>query len=352
MANKRKFLRHIHYFRGFAIINVMIVHIWNGPTGEGAAYTHAADMIRLLQQVFFHDSTIYFIFVSGFLVEYLSATKNPLGYYGKKIANVIVPYLIMSTLWFLWESSKIPQSTEDLPSLAGTYLSMLTYGKAQIQYWYIPFIAVVFLLSPLILRIPDPAFNRITLAASILPLLGTRTGTEISAFQFIYLLPVYLQGIYAARNHDRVIDLAKKHQPLLAFLALACTIALMYLHGNSISFGPTSLSESIHYIHKSSIMFIVLPFLASLEQKSIKALDLFARYSFAIFFTHITVSMYLVWKILPPETIYSLPLISASSYTLIMGSILYLFIKIFATLFCCIAAKKVLGSTSRFLIGA
>ncbi|KZK74469.1 MAG: hypothetical protein A3K90_06685 [Pelodictyon luteolum] len=61
----------------------MIVHIWSAPMGEGAAYTHAAAMIRLLQQVFFHDSTIYFIFVSGFLVEYLSATKNPLDYYGK-----------------------------------------------------------------------------------------------------------------------------------------------------------------------------------------------------------------------------------------------------------------------------
>ncbi|ANT64916.1 acyltransferase family protein [Prosthecochloris sp. CIB 2401] len=353
MTEKKPFLQSLHYFRGFAIINIMIAHVWTGPSGDTSIYAQATGIIDTMREVFFHNSTIYFIFVSGFLAEYLSATRNPLRYYRKKFLYIILPYIIMSSLWFFWSAQNNHIPEHDFLTASGTYLSWLTYGQAQIQYWYIPFIAIIFVISPMIFNIPHTTFKWIVAATSLLPLLGTRTATDITIFQFIYFLPVYLQGIYAARNYDTLLAITAQYKIGIVLLIMASTGVLVFSNTQSLSFGVLNFSESMHYIQKAGILLIVLSFF---EQRSRNAqagmLDLFASYSFALYFTHVTVSMYLVWKLLPPPTFYSLSFFNSSIFMVFIASILYLLIKIVATLLSCMIAKKITGRFSRFLIGA
>lgn len=53
-----------HYFRAFAIVSVMLTHMWVGPPSSRAARTPAKlqDSLRLC---LFHSATIYFVFISA-----------------------------------------------------------------------------------------------------------------------------------------------------------------------------------------------------------------------------------------------------------------------------------------------
>jgi len=54
----------------------------------------------------------------------------------------------------------------------------LLLGRAQVPYWYIPFRALVFLISPLLARISRRTLGWIVLLSSMVPLLGSRTTIE------------------------------------------------------------------------------------------------------------------------------------------------------------------------------
>jgi len=90
MSDKKPFLKHIHYFRAFAIINIVIVHTWHSPSSFSAA-SSAVDIIR---KVLFHSSTIYFVFISGFLFYYLSQKFDIAKYYKSKLFNISIPVSI------------------------------------------------------------------------------------------------------------------------------------------------------------------------------------------------------------------------------------------------------------------
>jgi surface polysaccharide O-acyltransferase-like enzyme len=95
---------------------------------------------------------------------------------------VLVPYILLTTL--LAVSGRVDVSGDHVFDLASVYLG----GTAQTQFWYIPFIAVVFLVSPLLLNINFSGVGIVLIA--LIPLLGTRTGTEITFWQFAYFSPV------------------------------------------------------------------------------------------------------------------------------------------------------------------
>ena len=100
----------MHYFRAFAIFSVMAVHMWITPPVEG--HEELSRFLDMLRGVLFHSSTLYFIFISGYLFHFLSQKGfATLIYYRKKINNVIIPYLFLSVFFtiyaFIWNASSI-----------------------------------------------------------------------------------------------------------------------------------------------------------------------------------------------------------------------------------------------------
>ncbi|MBU0944836.1 MAG: acyltransferase [Proteobacteria bacterium] len=343
-AEKKSFLNHIHYFRAFAILNIVIVHVWHIPRiyieSQYASYT----LINVLREVMFHESTIYFIFISGFLFYYLSPKFNIQRYYKSKFTNVISPYIFMTLFALIIHLNDFIRPEDSLLLSFKKILNVFIYGKAQVQYWYIPFISLVFIISPFILKIPKPILSKIILFACFLPLLGTRTGTTVSVGQYIYFFPIYLLGIYIAMDYANFISKIETKKTLLVTTTILSTGVLLYIHWKNYQFSFSNITESVFYIQKISLSFLILIALKKLEYKKIPILNSFATYSFAVYFTHLLVGNRWVHK-------YYYTIVSKSSFLIIPASIVYVVTITFATLFICMSLKKLLGKQSRYFIG-
>jgi hypothetical protein len=224
-------------------------------------------------------------------------------------------------------------------------LAVFIYGTAQTQYWYIPFIALVFGISPLLLKIPKKIFFKMTLCASLIPLLGTRTGIHVSVGQYLYFFPVYLLGMYVAMDYERCIAFIKRRKNTWLFLALTASIALLCLQGKGHYVGAINITESFYYIQKLSLSFLVITALQKFEHANVPVLDSLATYSFAIYFTHLLIGNSFVKK-------YYYHFFIESPLLIYPASIVYVLIVTCATLIVCMGIKKILGKQARFLIGA
>ena len=88
---KEDFLNYLHHFRGFAILLIVGVHCRTSIAWPQESITH---------DVFFYAldfATILFVFISGFLFQYLNQQNLDYpSYLLKKIKHVIIPYVIVS----------------------------------------------------------------------------------------------------------------------------------------------------------------------------------------------------------------------------------------------------------------
>jgi len=341
MRTDKKFLVSIHYFRAFAILNIVAIHLWIVPARFGYP---GARLIDTLREVLFHGSTMYFLFISGFLFCHLSPKFNLFTYYKRKFITVVCPYLFMSFVILFIQAIK--DRTESPISFVRLFVRTALVGSAQDQYWYIPFIVSVFIVSPLLLKIPGPLLRRCTLVASLLPLLGSRTGTHLSFSQYVYFFPVYLIGMCAALDYSCCIAWVKKHTLLLTAGVIVSSVALLFLEGKSYRFGSIALVESLYYVQKIILCFLCLFLLTKIEKRDIPLLDSFATYSFAIYFTHSLVgnNYFSAW--------YYSQVFSKVPELLIPLSFLFVALVALANLLMCVLFKSLCGKQSRYFIGA
>ena len=228
---KQGFDLAMHYFRAFAIFSVISVHMWIVPPLEG--HESMSRFLDMLRGVLFHSSTLYFVFISGYLFHFLAQRKFDLRtYYRKKLLNVIVPYVILSVFFtgyaFFWYSYKgeVPRFTK-LVTGCREFFQALLYGDVVLTYWYIPFIATIFLVSPLLLRLSEERFALLTLFTVWIPLLIPRT--ELTSFfhNYAFFFPAYLLGMFYSMNRDLILAFIAKHIKILVAFSFVFTSASM-----------------------------------------------------------------------------------------------------------------------------
>ena len=134
-----------HYFRAFAIVSVMLTHMWVGPVLAGSE--DAAKLQDSLRLCLFHSATIYFVFISGYLFDFVNRRKGqfpPLRFYKSKIVNVFCPYFILSLLLLAgWNGTAYYPSLTDPQSSLTIYnssSSRLTLYVMSIVSLLIPFV--------------------------------------------------------------------------------------------------------------------------------------------------------------------------------------------------------------------
>jgi surface polysaccharide O-acyltransferase-like enzyme len=341
---KKPFLQHIHYFRGFAIINIVMIHMLFPYWGEHVALFNNA---RIGVELVFADSTIYFILIAGFLFSYLAHKIRIKAYYKVKFKNVILPYIIITFMVTLFKSR---HELADLNVLAflNSLLENILLGKALIPFWYIPFIAIVFLMSPFFLMISDKTFKKITIVAIFLPLLGSRPTIDLTVWHFFYYVPVYMLGILIARNYTEILAKVMRYKVWLYAAIVVSSLLLLYnlQIPEETYFMQRNVYYGLFYIQKISISFLLLNFLQRFDSKKINWLDYLAVYSFSIYFLH-SIVQYPVQKIM-----YMAPLRPYID----MAPVLYIFLVaiviLVVTLLACIVLNRILGKYSRMLIGA
>ena len=314
----------------------------------------AADAAKLqdsLRLCLFHSATIYFVFISGYLFDFVNRRKgqfSPLRFYKSKIVNVFCPYFILSLLllaagWIShhWFGYDIPFINDGTPVASlWDVLRCLAYGSASlVPYWYIPFIMTVFSVGPLIFHLPTGLLQKILLPASVLPLMVPRL--LVSPLRNLcFFVPIFLMGVYCARNRDACMAFIRRHLSAIRVTAVLTSLLIVADHYFG-SFMPNI--EGAYYVQKLCIGSWVLELLEGMDRE-VLALDFLARYSFPLFFLHaifqgiFQAPLFQVLGAALPGQVFTIANLTVS-------------VEIALCILCILGIKKVMGKRSRYLIG-
>lgn len=258
-----------------------MTHAGLGPTEK---------WIYIFNQVLFHDSTIYFALISGLLFSVVLRRRGWGRFFRSKLTNVIAPFAVMSLLFTLAEWYYYESSTAGNPPivLLEKYLSNLWHGTAQLSYWYIPVIVMLFAATPLLNLLVTGKFAGIGIVImASLPLFLSRTGSELSFGTVGYFAGVYSVGMYLGDGYAGNLALLRRRQGALGAVAAASTAALVLLFARDIDMiGRVSVRESLFYVQKLAFCGLMLCYMQRWENRLPGALDRLAGYSFAIYFMH------------------------------------------------------------------
>ena len=332
----------LHRFRAFAIVNIMLAHIWYVPSPfEGEPGVATAGLVR---EILFHDSTMYFLFVSGFLARHLAGRTTVVGYYRKKLLHVVLPYALFTLLFvvFVIPDGKSGGTGPFGPRLLGALLR----GEACWPYWYIPFVVPIFVATPLLLAIPSRAFSALALVAAFLPLLGTRTGVSITVGQYAYLAPVYVLGMHAAAEWPRTRARLDRARWGSFAVAVAATALLAWSGPESRPAGFVDLTESLFYVQKLALCLWLVAVFTRHENRRMPLVDLVATASFGLYFVHYPVAYNGLTGGLYARVLETFPAATVPVslvYAVAVGA---------ASLGLVVVAKRGLGRWSRYLIGS
>lgn len=152
----------MHYFRAFAIINIMLGHVMRDSSIIMSDY--CKKMNTYICDTLFLTDTHYFVLISGYLFYLINKNTNILELYYKKLINIFVPYLLISGIlisisYIKYAYSGVFLSYVNTPTSLYQLTQNIVNGTTQGQFWYLPFIFFVFLIAPFICRI-----NRLSLS--------------------------------------------------------------------------------------------------------------------------------------------------------------------------------------------
>lgn len=343
------FLSYIHSFRAVAILFIVAGH---------CVYLFEWERIRWQEHLvksLMQNGTVLFVFVAGFLFQHLSHKFDYGRYLKGKLLNVILPYVIVSvpmlTVQVLTQRGAFdPSHPSGLESVPLNILWSLLTGYHILPFWFIPMIAVFYLLAPVLLWT-----DRDGRLYYLLPLLLACTVFvhRPSDFTHIwhscaYFLPVYIYGMWFSRHRERVMDWHSRWLPGL----LALLVALVWLEvgyfGRGGAIGSAQLFSTENGVLGTNalqklMLCGVLPVLLRrfgdfLDPK----LDYMAQVSFGIYFLH----MYFIQAYTRFVAGDVFPAASLVRYGLAVATVVGLCV------LCLWLIKKILGRHSRKFVGS
>jgi len=349
------------YFRGLAIIFIVAGHsILAVMSTAGDAWVidsiYEKTIVNLIM-----GGTALFVFISGYLFHHVFYSKFDYGsFLFKKIKFVFVPYLILSCVAILYFSllkKEMPYVDVLLgfePNNLRDYLLIgikyIWTGRVLTAYWYIPFIMLVFVLSPLIvkfIRFPLHVQVAIILCLASISLFVHRPVVNLSpVHSLIYFIPYYLIGIVCSIHHRRVEGFLKGKGYVLSVMVVGLALAQAVFFQNVGNFYKPNIflfeGVDIMFFQKTFMCFLLLSVLANLGAANASILKGLAAASFAIYFLH-------------PWVLAVLGHLSVTEFFLIFpGMLNALFITIMSlviSLLVALLVRAVLRKRSRLFIG-
>jgi len=346
-SKKKKFLNSINYFRGIAIIIIVLGHCYE------LAHWNISSSAEELFYALSLNGSVYFVFISGFLYRHIFYERfNYQKFMVKKSQYVLLPYLFcsilpISAMMFFLDSRYLPSSLDDQPLLAvGWYLIT---KRASFAYWYVPKAMLLFALSPVINWIikSDKVSAAILFLLPISIIVHRPINNINAVHSLIYYLPIYLIGIWASANYKRNEKYLKnsKLKIILLLLAVVLGVAQVWIFNHSGNFHKEFWSITVpdlNLLQKIILSFLFLSILDRYEQSDINRLKKTAETSFAIYFIHPIVI----------QCMYSLMLklninFQGNFFTLILTSTFVTLLSMAIAL----GIKAIFKKNSRYLIG-
>lgn len=330
-------LNSIVYFRAISILLIAAGHCLN------IADLFPRSTSEQLFSNFIVGATSLFVFVSGYLFHHVFYKRFQFVSFMKgRLARVAVPYLVLAI------PSILILRQPDLFSADGqmTFLTTLAIGNLYWIYWYIPFICLTFLLSPLHVGFISLSVRIqivVIVVLSIVSLLGHRPVNNIPPWHsVIYFAPVYLVGVFVSLHRKRLLELVRGKE-LFFVLATAAMIWFQTEMGQIKNSHKLFLTyEGIDWMFLNKLLFALALFFV-LERycgQPSRFTRLIADASFAIFFLH-PIGIYIIIKTK------SFPVIGNPWLDLVLATVLI----VGGSLVIATGLKRLVGRYSRYALG-
>ncbi|TXE01841.1 acyltransferase family protein [Algoriphagus aquimarinus] len=351
------YINSINYFRGISIIFIVFGHCLG--LADFMYDSMAGNTLWNLTL----GGTYFFVFISGFLFHHIFYQKFEFKKFMiRKIKYVLCPYLILSTLPILYLILRICIASIFSPSsFTYYYEALLSIPLFRIYvmgvgfyggYWFIPFIMIIFALSPIFVR-----FIKLKLKAQIITILfllicsvfihrGTYQNV-FSVFQNVLnFTPIYLIGIISSEKKDIIYSKIKGREFYILSLVITLAIFQAYIGRSGGYFKDPFTFGGINFIIIQKILFcfFFMIWLNRFEKYKLKLLKIFAENSFGIYFTHGIIIIIL------SKIKYGLGISFTSNSFIIycLVTMLVFFLSISVTLF----VKRLFPKHSRYLVGS
>ncbi len=329
------FLGYIHYFRALAILFIV-----SGHSIDVFGWGEESNIENWLR-IFISNGTVLFVFIAGYLFQHLSGRYAVKKYYGSKIKNVLIPYIIVSIpaifiFVTVMERDTVWGSFYDNPVWLQVSLFYLT-GKHLAPLWFIPMISIIYLISPFLVRL-----DRGEVFYYALPLFLLLTcffGRGLPHESFVHFFSVYLLGMYCSRYKVKVNELLVKPVSLLFLLIMV--LAMAYFEFFYMS-GTMTFVNTLQKIFMS-LMFLGI-FIKAGDRLESKFIHLVADTSFGVFFIH----SYVLTGFKMSYEHFSGSLMAGDVFSYAVLSVMMLLVSMSLILF----VKHLSGRYSRFLVGS
>lgn len=361
---QKEFIDYVHSFRGFAILNVVIIHALVMGMMLPSFY-EPDDTLQLfvINEALFHDSTLYFAVISGLLYTMVLRPKGYMVFFRNKLFNVISPYIFCTVVFSLftgtwgWQDSSFMKATPMLVE-ADKYIeglwNNLLHGEAQVTYWYIPVLCGLYLLTPLFDAIVfNPKLKSLAWLIMLTPIVVTRPPFDPSVHlasinAVIYFAGAYVAGMYIGLNLKESVDAFIRYKQPLLLIALLATAVLIWLKSNAvITVGITTFEESMFYVQKIAISALVLAWLRGHQGSLHRWLKPYADNAFSLYFLHF---FYMNLLLFPGLLLFKH--VESNQFSLLIGGLIILAVSLFLSLATIKLTKLLLGKRSRLLVGS
>ncbi|CZF80048.1 Acyltransferase family protein [Grimontia celer] len=344
------FINSFNHFRAVAIIFIVMGHCYSitGMTFN----TFPSAFI----QNFISGGTTLFVFISGFLFYHIFYKNfNLKTFLIKKIKTVLLPYVIIGSLPVIYLTLKqasvygdwfLPSGDSLLDNYLIPTLKYYSSGRFLTGYWYIPFIFIIFLMSPFFIQFIElrKRYQIIIIALmSVIAMYAHRPILNINPLHSaIYYIPVYLLGIFAAINRLKIYTWLMGKE-LILMVVIVSLITYQTMNGHNGSYHKYLFSYSgidLVFIHKILLCFLLMIILHRFENFKHPLINHLAATSFTVFFLH-PLAIFLMNKFLKDALHFDS----------------WVFLSIFTTLIITICSliavqfKKLAPINSRYIIG-
>lgn len=348
-ANSR-FLIHIHRLRALAILCIVTVHCTSFFD-----WTRHPNVQSFLNDAF-DNSTILFVFISGFLFHHLSRSFSYEKYLFTKICNVGLPYVVAATpaIIYALASGDVVSKYPELAGHSTLYVGgwLLVNSGAHLNYalWFMPVIFIYYFLAPLF-RLFHKHTHLYLLLALLLPLslFGHRPTYEHghNFLLALYFLPTYLLGMFFSQFRSEFEPFLDKHCLALGVLYLTFLLghyAFSSHHGKYTVDAFFSFRYGvIDWLFVQQILMSIALYTAlkKLDYMDLPVLDYLGEVSFTIYFVH----MYVLY-LLKHLTHYVHLSANALNFPLLIA------IAVGTSCLIAFMVRNIFGKYSRFVLGS
>ncbi len=352
-APARARIRHLHAFRGFAIISVVLVHAFHNQFAYAGIEPNADNgVFGAVVNTLFHDATLYFTLISGLLFSMLLKRRGWMQFYRSKLLYVLVPYAFMTvvfTAYGLQEGGALNGFHGDFVHYLKMSFWNFRNGSALYPYWYILVLAVIFAITPLLAWLMDNARTRwVMWALAIVPLVMSRFITDFTPTTILYFVGAYAAGMLIGDRYESAMALFARRRWLIAAIAVISSAVLIYLHVAGIDrVGIVSLRETAFYVQKIAVSAVVLVMFRAAEDYLPAWLETLATYSFTVYFIHAFMLTEFELTILRLPVPLEITVLQQVAIALVSAAF-----AILASIAVGMIARRILGARSRMVFGS